>query len=59
MRLSGRAARLREAAAVHRVADDGVFQMRQVQANLMGAAGLELALTNRYEPESARAPDSA
>src|SRR3984957_2818354 len=35
-------ARLRKAAAVHRIADDGILLMRQMQADLMGSARLEL-----------------
>src|SRR5882757_11192475 len=37
-----RAARLRKSTAVDRIADDGILLMRQMQADLVSPAGLEL-----------------
>jgi hypothetical protein len=48
-----------ESAAIHRIADDGVLEVRQVQANLMRAPGLELDAQDRCGRESAPARDSA
>ena len=51
-----RAARQAETAAIDRIADDGVLDVRQVQANLMRAAGLQFHAQIGMRPKALQHP---